>query len=153
MVIWYPQTPNPVQGLRHATLNIANEGFTSPRHRRHTRDHIAFDEGCGGSFMNDTHFYDITLLCIFLWLVPNFRFVMVTFHPFFWYIYLFYRVFWHNTLTICVYSNIHCDFFGGTTTSRPNRWRTISFPPLHSQFVCSWLQKVQGLRHQGQSMY
>lgn len=44
-------------------------------------------------------------------------------------------------------------FLGGTATSRPNRWRAMSFPPLHSQFVCSWLQKVHGLRHQGQSMY
>ncbi|KAG1823499.1 uncharacterized protein BJ212DRAFT_685207 [Suillus subaureus] len=70
--------------------------------------------------------------------------------PLFWYICLFHWVFWHKTPTIRVYSNIHCDFLGGTTTSRHNRWRAMSSPPLHSQFMCSWLQKVRGLRHQGQ---
>lgn len=32
-------------------------------------------------------------------LVPNFRFIMVTLHPFFWYICIFYWVFWHTYYT------------------------------------------------------
>lgn len=88
MVIWYPQTPNPISGLRHATLNVASEGYISPRYRRDTRGHIAFDEGCGGSLMYDMHF---TILLFFAFSLAGselpLRYGHV--HPLLWYIYLF----------------------------------------------------------------
>ncbi|KAG3229933.1 hypothetical protein P692DRAFT_20768780, partial [Suillus brevipes Sb2] len=78
--------------------------------------------------MNDTFLRYFSSLH-FLWLVPNFRFIMITFTPFFG---IFaYFIGSSSILTIRVHSNIHCDFSRGTTTGRPNRWRTMSFPPLH----------------------
>lgn len=74
----------------------------SPRNRRDTRDHIAFDEECGGSFMDDTFLRYYSSLH-FLWLVPNFRFIMVTFPPFLVYLFISLGLVAQNTYYTCLF--------------------------------------------------
>lgn len=85
-------------------LNVAGE-VTSPGYRRDTHGHIAFDEGCGGSNMNDTHIYDTTL-CIFFGWFRTCAYLWLRSTPF-----LVYLILAQHTLLYVIVLISNCDFW------------------------------------------
>lgn len=102
--------------------------------------------------MNDMHFYD-TYSLHFLWLVPNFRFVMVTFTPFCGIFTYFVKSSGTKHLLYMSILISTAIFLGSTTTGRPNRRCRPSTTSPICVFLVAESARSPTLRHQGQSVY